>query len=415
MSRRVAAALSLLFTASAIGVAAFLVSRDFPRGLAVVACALAAGALAWHSILRGGRARTAGLAVAALVFLAGCVTILVNGRLLEDAILLGCVAASAAAARRAFAAHTSLPRAPRPSHPVLFWNPKSGGGKATRFHVEDQAHARGIETVELKLGDDLEVLVRKAVERGADGLAMAGGDGSQAVVARIAAELELPYACVPAGTRNHFALDLGVDREDVVGALDAFVDGGERRVDLAEVNGSVFVNNVSLGVYADAVQEAEYRDAKMRTLLATAGADGGDEHDLRWAGPDGSEETAAPVILVSNNAYRLGQPIASGTRPHIDRGRLGIAVIDGPSAHLKRPWREWTAQHFEVDSSHPVNAGIDGEAVVLEPPLRFASRPGVLQVRIAPHHPGASPSAGLPETSWGSLRALAGIALGREA
>ena len=107
------------------------------------------------------------------------------------------------------------------------------------------------------------------MERGADGLAMAGGDGSQAIVAKVAAEKGLPYACIPAGTRNHFALDLGVDRDDVVGALDAFVDGGERTVDLAEVNGRVFVNNVSLGVYAEAVQRSEYRDAKLRTLLDT--------------------------------------------------------------------------------------------------------------------------------------------------
>src|SRR5204862_5727448 len=105
--------------------------------------------------------------------------------------------------------------------------------------------------------------------KGADALAMAGGDGSQAVVATIASEAGLPYACVPAGTRNHFALDLGVDRDDVIGALDAFVDGGERRVDLAEVNGRVFVNNVSLGLYAEAVQRSAYRDAKLRTLLDT--------------------------------------------------------------------------------------------------------------------------------------------------
>ena len=84
---------------------------------------------------------------------------------------------------------------------------------------------------------------------------MAGGDGSQAIVAAAAANAGVPYACIPAGTRNHFALDLGVDRNDVVGALEAFVDGGERSVDLAEVNGRVFVNNVSLGVYADAVQQ----------------------------------------------------------------------------------------------------------------------------------------------------------------
>src|SRR5207245_7356056 len=126
-----------------------------------------------------------------------------------------------------------------------------------------------IEAIELTREDDLEQLVRAAVAQGADALAMAGGDGSQAVVAKVAAELDLPYACIPAGTRNHFALDLGVDRNDVVGALDAFVDGGERQVDLAEVNGQVFVNNVSLGLYADAVQRPGYRDAKLHTLLDT--------------------------------------------------------------------------------------------------------------------------------------------------
>ena len=162
-----------------------------------------------------------------------------------------------------------LPDAPAPRQPVLFFNPPSGGGKAERFALADEARARGIEPIELKPGEDLEALVRGAVERGADALAMAGGDGSQAIVAAIAAERELPYACVPAGTRNHFALDLGVDRDDVVGALDAFVDGGERTVDLAEVNGRVFVNNVSLGLYAEAVQREGYRDAKIRTLLDT--------------------------------------------------------------------------------------------------------------------------------------------------
>ena len=125
---------------------------------------------------------------------------------------------------------------------------------------------------------------------------MAGGDGSQAIVAAVAAELDLPYACIPAGTRNHFALDLGVDRDDVVGALDAFVEGGrERRVDLAEVNGRVFVNNVSLGVYAEAVQRSGYRDAKLRTLLDTV--------------PDA-----------------LG-PSGAGARPALDRSRRARAPI----------------------------------------------------------------------------------------
>ena len=213
---------------------------------------------------------------------------------------------------------------------MLFFNPRSGGGKAERFSLAAEARARGIEPIELKPGTDLETLVREAVDRGADGLAMAGGDGSQAIVAAIAAERGLPYACVPAGTRNHFALDLGVDRDDVVGALDAFVDGGERTVDLAEVNGRVFVNNVSLGLYAEAVQREGYRDAKLRTLLDTVpdvlGPDGG-ELDLRWTGPGGHAHHSGAAVLVSNNRYRLGRAdrlghaTADRRRPARDDGR----------------------------------------------------------------------------------------------
>ena len=224
--------------------------------------------------------------------------------------------------------HAKLPPAERPGKPVLFYNPLSGGGKAERFHLADEARRRGIEPIELRRGQDLEQLVRGAVNDGADALAMAGGDGSQAIVAMIAAELDLPYACIPAGTRNHFALDLGVDRDDVVGALDAFVNGGERRVDLAEVNGRVFVNNVSLGLYAEAVQQPGYREAKLHTLLeAVPDALGPDAKppDLVWRSPDGEESAAA--ILVSNNAYRLGHALGSGTRPRLDRAVLGVAVL----------------------------------------------------------------------------------------
>ena len=245
---------------------------------------------------------------------------------------------------------------------------------------------------------------------------MAGGDGSQAIVAAIAAELDLPYACVPAGTRNHFALDLGVDRDDVVGALDAFVAGGERRVDLGEVNGRVFVNNVSLGVYAEAVQRSGYRDAKLRTLLDTVPdtlGPSGSGLDLRWTGPDGQEHSSGAVILVSNNRYRLGRAVGSGTRPAIDDGLLGVTIAGAPTGRgergraPQRPVREWSAPTFEVRADQPVPAGIDGEAVRLEPPLRFSIRSLVLRVRIAPQHPGASPSALLPEGFADSVRALA--------
>ena len=148
---------------------------------------------------------------------------------------------------------------------VLIINPKSGGGKAARFNLPDEARKRRIEPLLLGPGDDLCKLAEAAVESGADVIGMAGGDGSQALVATVAMRHDVAHVCVPAGTRNHFALDLGLDRDDVVGALDAFTDGVERRVDLATLNERIFVNNASLGVYARVVQSDEYRDAKLTT------------------------------------------------------------------------------------------------------------------------------------------------------
>jgi hypothetical protein len=154
-----------------------------------------------------------------------------------------------------------------PDKPVLIVNPTSGGGAASRYDLVGQCRARGIEPVMFERGDDLSALAAAAVEGGADVIGMAGGDGSQAAVAAVAAEHDVPYVCVPAGTRNHFAIDIGVARDDVVGALDAFVDGAERRIDLARVNGRSFVNIASMGLYGAIVQSPAYRDATLRTLI----------------------------------------------------------------------------------------------------------------------------------------------------
>ena len=423
MSRqRIAAGLALVLGAATLVLAVAMAVSEFPRGLGLLACVLVAAAAAWYGVLRRGVGRAAGLAVAVLALAAAVALLVDGGTPVPELLVIAGLLAFLAASRASLGEHVDLPSAPAPRQPVLFFNPRSGGGKAERFSLAAEARARGIEPIELKPGDDLEVLVRTAVERGADGLAMAGGDGSQAIVAAIAAERGLPYSCVPAGTRNHFALDLGVDRDDVVGALDSFVDGGERTVDLAEVNGRVFVNNVSLGVYAEAVQREGYRDAKLRTLLDTVpdvmGPDGSGM-DLRWTGPGGQLHHEGAMVLVSNNRYRLGRAVGSGTRPRIDDGLLGITVLGGPSGggekarSLQRPMREWSAPGFDVDADSPVPAGVDGEALMLDPPLRFQIRPGVLRVRIARQHPGASPSALAPDGVWAGIRLLARIALGR--
>jgi diacylglycerol kinase family enzyme len=369
--------------------------------------------IGWWGLVRGGWPRAVSGVVAAVLIVGSIVQVVLEGHLLVNLLILVGFVLAVAAARAAFALRAALPVGARPARPVLFYNPKSGGGKAERFDVAGEARARGVEPIELRRGDDLAVIVREAIARGADALGMAGGDGSQAVVAAIAAEHRLPYVCVPAGTRNHFALDLGVDRDDVVGALDAYVRGGERVIDLAEVNGRVFVNNVSLGVYAEAVQRDGYRDAKLRTLVDTVPTvlgPQGEGLDLHWVGPDGRRYEASAVVLVSNGRYRLGSVLGSGTRPHLDSGRLGIAVLGAHGEGAGRV-QEWAAPSFEVESGHDVAAGIDGEAVRLDPPLRFRSRPGALRVLIAPQHPGASPSAALPENSWQGILALARVAV----
>jgi hypothetical protein len=419
LSRRVAAAIALLLGSATLFLALYIFVEQFPRGLLVLACTAVILLAGWYGLLRRGIARAASAAVVVAALAVQAVLLLTDGKHIAEAVLVGLGAVSTlGAARAAFRRKVSLPRARQPDRPVLVYNPKSGGGKAERFSLASEARARGIEPIELTAGADLAELVRRAVARGVDALAMAGGDGSQAIVAAIASELGLPYACVPAGTRNHFALDLGVDREDCIGALDAFVDGGERLVDLAEVNGRVFVNNVSLGLYAEAVQRPGYREAKLRTLLDTVpdvlGPDGSGL-DLAWRGPGGHEHHSGAAVLVSNNLYRLGSAVGSGTRPRIDDGLLGITVVsaptDGPPGRLGQlPWREWSAPEFEVGSDHPVPAGIDGEAVMLDPPLRFRIRPGVLRVRIARKHPGASPSAAIPENVRGGIGELVRIA-----
>jgi diacylglycerol kinase family enzyme len=243
----------------------------------------------------------------------------------------------------------------------------------------------------LTLGQDLGALVREAVTSGADALGAAGGDGTLAIVAAAARDHGLPFVCVPAGTRNHFALDLGVDRHDLVGALDAFTEGMEGRIDVAEVNGRTFLNNVSLGVYGDAVRRPEYREAKIRTLLETVDevlGPSAQAPEMHLVDDEGREHVRPAIVLVSNNPYALDPPMPRGRRPVLDSGRLGIVVLDAPSGGAHPPGRAWSAPRFAVSAPEPLHAGIDGEAVDLSPPLQFVIHPAALRVRISPRHPG---------------------------
>jgi diacylglycerol kinase family enzyme len=399
---------------------------------------VAAIVAAWYVVTRRGMVRLVATLTAVAALVIALATLLRNHLLAGIVGVILLIAAAAALARAALRTDTVTMRdAAEPGvatgaarRPVLILNRWSGGGKANPEFVAE-AQSRGIETVMLERGDDLEQLARDAIARGADVIGMAGGDGSQALVAGVASEHDVPFVCIPAGTRNHFALDLGVDRDDVMGALDAFADAEERRVDLARVNGRVFVNNVSFGVYAAIVQSDEYRDAKLNTaakmLPELLGPDY-DPFDFELEGPDAIANCDPDLILVSNNVYKLEGVGGLGTRLRLDEGVLGIIVIEVHNgAELAQlvtlstagrgsaytGWHEWTAPTLEVRSGQPVDLGIDGEAVTLESPIRLEIAPGALRVRIAHHHPGISPARVAGAVQHGAPAHLLRVAFGR--
>jgi len=285
-----------------------------------------------------------------------------------------------------------------PSRPFLIMNPRSGGGKVVRFGLREKAESLGAEVAVLEGPGTVDVagLARDAVARGADLLGVAGGDGTQALVAAVAAEHDLPLLVISAGTRNHFALDLGLDREDPSTCLDALRDGVEMRVDLGEVNGRPFVNNVSFGAYAAIVERPEYRDEKLKTTL-----------DLL---PDLLTSTTGPrlvaradavtlqgpqALLVSNNPYNTGDVAGLGRRPRIDGGVLGVIGVRAANAmdaaRMLRGRKAAgltlvVADEVEVDADvAEVPAGVDGESVRLATPVRCRVRPGALRVRVPGH------------------------------
>ena len=209
-------------------------------------------------------------------------------------------------------------------------------------------------------------------------LGIAGGDGSLGAVAQIAIERDVPFVVVPFGTRNHFARDLGLKRNDPVGALAAF-SGTERRIDVARVGDRVFLNNVSLGLYAELVHRREgprlRREAfaQLRALLLLAENPKGSGLSV-----DGTPVTAR-VALVANNHYAL-ELFSLGERQRLDEGRLHLYLAAGwrPSEWDERPYKR-----LVIDAAdQSVKAAVDGEPTSLETPVAFQIEPRALRVLV---------------------------------
>lgn len=420
MEERLLAVLALAAWAAALVVTALMLAGNVGwLLLALVGIALASAGVWWALTERGVR-RVLG-SVVALTGVVGTGLALLGAA--SDAripfarlgLLVVLVALSGAAARRALrreirAIEAGRPHpVPAPRHPALICNPRSGGGKVGEFGLVELARDMGVRTLVLEPGRDLERLARDAVAEGADCLGMAGGDGSQALVASVAIDAGLPFVCIPAGTRNHFALDLGIGRADPRQAMRAFSDAVERRVDHATVNGRLFVNNVSMGVYAATVQQEGYREAKAQTagaLLPELLGRAGEPFDLRFTTPGGREVDGAFMVLVSNNPYVMGVARDTAQRRRLDTGRLGVVAITGRSGaeaarlvslaatgqQRRSPdWIEFTTDALTVRSRSGTAAlGVDGESMSLSTPLEFRIHPGALRLLVTRDNPAAA-------------------------
>ena len=413
--------------AAAAAVLVAPVVAGFRQSLALVLVGLTGLALtlagAWWALAHKGLVRWLAVAVAVLAPLVVLVLYTSRGLLWVVLVALGLLALALAAGRAALARDAIPERmrdydVPPPRRPFLIMNPRSGGGKVVRFGLKDKAEALGAAVAVLEGPGTVDVgeLARRAVADGADLLGVAGGDGTQALVAGIAAEHDVPLLVISAGTRNHFALDLGLDREDPSRCLEALRDGVELHVDLGVIADRPFVNNASFGAYAAVVQSPAYRDDKTRTTLdQLPGLLAGQQGPRLVARAENVTIEAPQAVLVSNNPYGMGDIAGLGRRARLDRGTLGMFAVTVTSAaqaagllrgRNSRGLTRLVGREVVVDAdTSQIPVGVDGEALVLDTPVRCVVQPAALRVRVPRDRPGVPDPK--PIMDWKRLRQMA--------
>ena len=417
----------LSFVLAALAVVILVVFAEL-KSLAILAVGLAGAVVsvvaAFGFLSRRGVVRWFSLAVFIVVPIAVIVIFAFANLLWVAAVSAAAWLASSVTARSALSSTRTdwrmpeYPAQPPASHAYLIMNPKSGGGKVEKFELKRKAEELGAEVFLIGGPEQVNIaeVARKAVASGADLLGAAGGDGTQALVAGVAAEHGIPFMVIAAGTRNHFALDLGLDRDNPAACLDALSDGVELRVDLGVIGGRTFVNNVSFGAYAEIVETPAYRADKLNTTLnMLPDLLQGHRGTPFAARADGVEIEAPQALLVANNPYGTGDIAGLGRRARLDRGMLGVVGVRVNSARqavgLLRGAHAaglnvLNAEKVEITADTPqVPAGIDGEAVLMLTPVECAIRPAALRVRVPRNRPGV-PRPKSP-VNWARLRRLA--------
>jgi len=335
-------------------------------------------------------------------------------------VLVGLAIAAARLALTPVAAGQGMParEVPPPQRAFLIMNPRSGGEKVAKFGLKQKAEALGAQVALLEGSGEVDVaaLARQAVAAGADLLGVAGGDGTQALVAGIAAEHGLPFLVISAGTPQPLRDGPGAGP----GQPGGLPGRAHRRRGTADRPGhhrrAHVCDNASFGAYAEIVESPAYRDDQRGTTLQMLPDILTGHRGATLTARAGETTITGPqALLVSNNPYQGGDIAGLSRRARLDTGTLGVvaAMVDNAvqAVDLLRRGRGRgvtivTAGEAVVDAdAAEIPVGIDGETVMMATPVRCAIRPRALRVRVPKNRPGTRPAK--PAIDWPTLRQLA--------
>jgi diacylglycerol kinase family enzyme len=307
------------------------------------------------------------------------------------------------------------PAPPAARRALVIVNARAGGGRdaSVAQDLRGQFAAAGLqaEVALLQDGDDIASLVARARAEGLGLVVAGGGDGTQGAVAAQLAGTGIVQGVLPLGTLNHFARDLGVPLA-LDDAIRTIAQGRVLQVDVGEVNGHVFINNSSLGLYPEIVRERELQQQRLGKgkwrSLASATLHALERHAGLAVRVDAEEGDAqlhrTPFVFVGNNRYGM-EGFRIGARASLQggelalyiarrRGRLGLLVLAW-RALLRRLQQDvdfelLTGGAFVVSTRHArIRVATDGEVAMMDSPLHYRIRPGALRVLV----PAAQPQA----------------------
>lgn len=273
--------------------------------------------------------------------------------------------------------------------------------------IQEGFAKHGVEaTIKAVRGPELAATAKAARrDSGLDAVVAAGGDGTISAAAAALSGGDLPLGILPLGTLNHFAKDLGLPL-DLESAIAVIAEGNVRRVDLGEVNGRIFVNNSSVGLYPFMVARRNVEQQRSGLSKATATLSAALRALLQapWrtlgiAAAGSRKRVRTPCVFIGNNPYHVGLT-AFGTRQSLDSGELCVHVVRRQTRvgilllplkvalGLADPVRDvetFSAVDVEITSrKRHMRVSLDGEITALQTPLRYRSLPGALGVLARP-------------------------------